>query len=95
MRAAHSYYEASSHPAPARPELRGTVDCDVCVIGAGIAGCSTALHLAERGYRVYLMGGLPGVAEEVSERLSKAGVLVVGRSAPKIGLEPRARQRVA
>jgi len=31
------------------------VDCDVCVVGAGIAGCSTALHLAERGYRVVLL----------------------------------------
>jgi len=82
VRAAHSYYEASSHPAPARPELRGTVDCDVCVIGAGIAGCSTALHLAERGYRVMLLeahrvgwgasgrnGGqaLPGVAADLAK----------------------------
>jgi len=50
-----SYYAASAHPAPARPALAGTVDCDVCVVGAGIAGCSTALHLAERGYRVVLL----------------------------------------
>jgi gamma-glutamylputrescine oxidase len=79
MRAASSYYEASSHPAPTRPELTGTLDSDVCVIGAGIAGCSAALHLAERGYRVTLLeaervgwgasgrnGGqaLPGVAAE-------------------------------
>ncbi len=27
----------------------------MCVIGGGIAGCSTALHLAERGYRVALV----------------------------------------
>ena len=27
----------------------------MCVVGGGIAGCSTALHLAERGYRVVLL----------------------------------------
>ncbi|MEA3180484.1 MAG: gamma-glutamylputrescine oxidase [Gammaproteobacteria bacterium] len=52
---APSYYAVSAHPAPDRPALAGTVDCDVCVVGGGIAGCSTALHLAERGYRVVLL----------------------------------------
>ncbi len=52
---APSYYAASAHPAPDRPALAGTVECDVCVVGGGIAGCSTALHLAERGYRVVLL----------------------------------------
>lgn len=52
-----SYYAASAHPAPRHPELEGTVDADVCVIGGGMAGCSTALHLAERGYRVALLEG--------------------------------------
>src|SRR3569833_612635 len=47
-----SYYAASVHASPQRPALAGTVDCDVCVVGGGIAGCSAALHLAERGYRV-------------------------------------------
>jgi gamma-glutamylputrescine oxidase len=52
---AQSYYAASAHPAPVRPVLAGNVDCDVCVVGGGIAGCSAALHLAERGYRVVLL----------------------------------------
>src|ERR1700751_887824 len=50
-----SYYAATAHPSPERPALGGSIDCDVCVIGGGIAGCSAALHLAERGYRVVLL----------------------------------------
>jgi gamma-glutamylputrescine oxidase len=50
-----SYYAHSALPAPGRLALAGEVEADVCVIGGGIAGCSTALHLAERGYRVVLL----------------------------------------
>lgn len=50
-----SYYQATARPAPRHAALSGTESCDVCVVGAGIAGCSTALHLAERGYRVILL----------------------------------------
>jgi gamma-glutamylputrescine oxidase len=50
-----SYYAATAHPAPDHPALAGSLDCDVCVVGGGIAGCSAALHLAERGYRVALL----------------------------------------
>ena len=52
-----SYYAATAHPAPLREPLRGDVTADVCVVGGGIAGCSTALNLAERGYRVVLLEG--------------------------------------
>jgi gamma-glutamylputrescine oxidase len=50
-----SYYAATAHPLEPRPALRGEVQADVCVVGAGIAGCSAALELAERGYRVVLL----------------------------------------
>jgi gamma-glutamylputrescine oxidase len=50
-----SYYAASARPAPTRPALEGQVECDVCVVGGGIAGCSAALHLAERGLSVVLL----------------------------------------
>jgi gamma-glutamylputrescine oxidase len=50
-----SYYAATAIAAPERPSLAGSVDCDVCVVGGGLAGCSAALHLAERGYAVVLL----------------------------------------
>ncbi len=50
-----SYYAASAHAAPVRPALAGSLDCDVCVVGGGLAGCSAALHLAERGLAVALL----------------------------------------
>jgi len=52
-----SYYAASANPAPDRPSLTSDVEADVCVVGGGIAGCATALFLAERGYRVVLLEG--------------------------------------
>jgi gamma-glutamylputrescine oxidase len=52
-----SYYAASANAAPLREPLRGAVTADVCVVGGGIAGCSTALNLAERGYQVVLLEG--------------------------------------
>ena len=50
-----SYYAASAQAAPERPVLEGSLECDVCVVGAGIAGCSAALHLAEKGLSVVLL----------------------------------------
>jgi gamma-glutamylputrescine oxidase len=35
--------------------LRGDLRYDLCVIGGGIAGCSAALHLAQRGFEVALL----------------------------------------
>jgi len=50
-----SYYQATAHADPVRPMLQGEITADVCVIGAGIAGCAAALHLAQRGYRVVVL----------------------------------------
>jgi gamma-glutamylputrescine oxidase len=50
-----TWYHAATPAAPTHRALAGEIETDVCVVGGGIAGCSTALHLAERGYRVVLL----------------------------------------
>lgn len=55
LRPADSWYEATSGRGPAAAPLEGDVEADVCVVGAGLSGCSAALHLAERGYKVVLL----------------------------------------
>lgn len=50
-----SYYAASANDDTTYEPLRGDARADVCVIGAGFTGLSTALHLAERGYDVRVL----------------------------------------
>ena len=50
-----SYYAATANAHPALPALAGDVSCDICVIGAGYTGLSSALHLAQRGYKVVVL----------------------------------------
>ena len=52
-----SYYAASSPESalPPRPPLGGDCHVDVAVVGAGVAGCSAALHFARQGYDVAVL----------------------------------------
>lgn len=50
-----SYYAASVNEVTDFSPLQGAQSADVCVIGAGFTGVSTALHLAERGYKVHVV----------------------------------------
>lgn len=50
-----SYYAATVNDDARFPELLGDHVADVCVVGAGFTGISTALHLAERGYDVHVV----------------------------------------
>ena len=50
-----SYYAASANEHTDYPVLQGAQSADVCVVGAGFTGVSTALTLAERGYSVVLL----------------------------------------
>jgi gamma-glutamylputrescine oxidase len=50
-----SYYAATATPLAQLPVATGQITCDVCVIGGGFTGLSTALHLAEKGLDVVLV----------------------------------------
>lgn len=50
-----SYYAASANPVPARPELNGESETDVCIVGAGYTGLSTAIALLENGFKVSIV----------------------------------------
>lgn len=57
MKQAHvnSYYAATTNRIGDFPVLEHAVDCDVCIIGAGYTGLSSALFLAEAGYSVTVL----------------------------------------
>ncbi|HMD72679.1 MAG TPA: FAD-dependent oxidoreductase, partial [Steroidobacteraceae bacterium] len=48
-------YQQAAEPAAATPPLAGDARADVVVVGGGITGLSTALHLAERAVRIVLL----------------------------------------
>ncbi len=50
-----SYYAATANETTAFPPLCGAATADVCVVGAGFTGISTAISLAERGYSVHVV----------------------------------------
>lgn len=51
----NSYYAVTAPPFPAQAPLDGSTSADVCVIGAGFAGLSAAIELAQRGYSVCVL----------------------------------------
>ncbi|MFA7554361.1 MAG: FAD-binding oxidoreductase [Spongiibacteraceae bacterium] len=51
----NSYYAASLNQQLGFSSLEGELRADVCVVGAGFTGISTALTLAERGYSVVVL----------------------------------------
>lgn len=92
LRRISSYYQATAHAAAPHAALTGEIACDVCVVGGGIAGCSTALHLAERGYRVVLLEE-HGVGWGASGR--SGGQVLAGTAAGQIEIERLAGREVA
>src|SRR5450631_3466177 len=53
--AKHSYYVATAPRGPGHPVLESTLECDVAVVGGGLAGLSAAIELAERGFSVIVL----------------------------------------
>ncbi len=50
-----SLWLATATPAPACPALRGDIETDIAIVGAGYCGLSAALHLAEDGRDVTVL----------------------------------------
>jgi gamma-glutamylputrescine oxidase len=50
-----SYYAATANRELAYPELRGEIAADICIVGGGYTGLSSAIHLREKGYSVALL----------------------------------------
>jgi len=50
-----TYYASTVDLGKPRPVLSGDHETDVCIIGAGFSGISTALHLAELGVKVTIL----------------------------------------
>jgi gamma-glutamylputrescine oxidase len=51
----NSYYDASRNRSVELTPLDGSRRADVCIVGGGYTGLSSALHLAQRGYDVVLL----------------------------------------
>ena len=52
-----SYYAASRNPKPNRPTLKNDIQVEICVVGGGYSGLSTALHLIETDHEVVVLEG--------------------------------------
>ena len=50
-----SWYAASAPAFPRQPALEGALRADVCILGAGITGLSTAIELAQAGLSVVVL----------------------------------------
>lgn len=51
----HSYYAATVQREQHFARLDGRVECDVAIVGAGLAGLSAAIELADRGFAVVVL----------------------------------------
>lgn len=52
---APSWYAATANPIEKFPAAEGSLKYDICIVGGGYSGLSSALHLAQAGYQVCLL----------------------------------------
>lgn len=84
-----SWYAEATTPARARPALAFDLDVDVCVIGGGLAGLTTAREVARRGWSVAVLEAhevasgasgrncgfvLPGFLESLERIIERVGL---------------------
>jgi gamma-glutamylputrescine oxidase len=50
-----SYYADSAPITDEYPALEDNIECDICIIGGGFSGLSSAIHLAEKGFKVVVL----------------------------------------
>ena len=79
-----SYYAATANRRMDLPPLQEDETTDICIIGAGYTGLSSAIHLAERGYQVVVLE-----AERVAWGASgrNGGQCTIGQRQPQEELE--------
>lgn len=75
-----SWYAATATPLAPFPKLKGAQTADVCVIGGGFTGLSSALHLAKMGFKVALL------------EAHRVGWGASGRNGGQVGSGQRAEQ---
>jgi len=76
----NSWYAASANQQLSYPALRGQVRADVCIIGGGYTGLSSAIHLRKAGYNVVLL------------EANRVGWGASGRNGGHVGTGQRAEQ---
>ena len=76
----NSWYAASANQQLSYPPLQGEVRADVCIIGGGYTGLSSAIHLRKAGYNVVLL------------EANRVGWGASGRNGGHVGTGQRAEQ---
>jgi glycine/D-amino acid oxidase-like deaminating enzyme len=86
---APTWYTETAVPAPARGPLTSDIDADACIVGAGLAGLTTARELARRGWSVVVLESqeiawnasgrntgfvLPGFACDIDKVVERMGI---------------------